>query len=109
MIVVMNRIPVAPNPAQAVEDAARGLQEQVLSPGQQTEAPVQQGSSSRSLSRRADPATKLVNILCRLRTETEPARVAELRHLAAGLDEEVRREVRQYARERAALARKDDR
>ena len=84
--------------AQVVQDIARVVHEQILTPEHHTKPLIQEEDSSLTLTRTDDPATRLASILCLLRTETDPARVAELRHVAGLLDEEVRQEVRQYAR-----------
>jgi hypothetical protein len=94
--------------AQVVGDTARALHARGLAQEPQSKASPPQECSSPPLLRPGDSATQLASVLCRLQTETEPACVEELRRLVVALDEEVRQEVRQYARERAAHARKDE-
>jgi hypothetical protein len=55
-----------------------------------------------------DPAIQLIQVLSLLHTETDATRADALRRRAAALDEEVRQQVRQYARELAARAQKTE-
>jgi len=94
--------------ASVVRDTARKLQERILFQRQQTATGSQQRRSFQSLLHSKDPATQLVGVWSLLQTETDPVRIAALRTITRTLDEEVRREVRHCARERAEQARKDE-
>lgn len=89
---------------QVVCDVARELQETMLTGEPQTIARDCQVLTSLPFFRPDDAATRLATVLSLLQGETNPARARALQSIAANLDEEVRQEVRQWARERAASA-----
>jgi hypothetical protein len=94
--------------AHVVRETARALQERGLPQAQQHAADNHQAPASLPLLRTDDPATQLAGALCLLQAETDPARIEKLHRIAVALDEEVRQQVRQYARERAARAQKKE-
>lgn len=89
---------------QVVRDVARKLQENMLAGEQQAVERDCQAWASLPFFRPEDAAVRLVTVLSLLQGETNPARAKTLQSLAAELDEEVRQDVRRWARERATLA-----